>query len=159
MMPSNLLWKEVPNDNQLPFLDTLVSYNSDNKSFSTTLCFKPIHSMSIIPWDSQSGSIMSKRAILTGEIKRAIKCSTDLTARIQSLQMVSTLFINNGYPKKFVKVTIKQMENNTTCNQDNEKVLYLKIPFVNEDRKRRALSVIDRSGKPSSRVLLQEKKD
>ena len=28
---------EVPNDNQLPFLDTLVSYNSDVKSFSTTL--------------------------------------------------------------------------------------------------------------------------
>ena len=35
--------------------------------------------MSIIPWDSH-GSIMSKRAILTGEIIRAIKCSTDLIA-------------------------------------------------------------------------------
>ena len=88
---------EVPNDNQLPFLDTLVSYNSDVKSFSTTLYLKPIHSMSIIPWDSH-GSIMSKRAILIGEIKRAMKCSTDLTARKQSLKMVSTLFINNGYP-------------------------------------------------------------
>ena len=136
---------DVPNDNQLPFLDTLVSYNSDVKSFSTTLYLKPIHSMSIIPWDSH-GSIMSKRAILIGEIKRAIKCSTDLTARKQSLKMVSTLFINNGYPKRFVKATIKQTVNNTTCNQDNEKVLYLKIPFVNEDLKRRALSVIRRSG-------------
>ena len=35
--------------------------------------------MSIILWDSH-GSIMSKRAILTGEIIRAIKCSTDLIA-------------------------------------------------------------------------------
>ena len=82
--------------------------------------------------------------------------------------MVSTLFINNGYPKRFVKATIRQTENNTTCNQDNENVLYLKIPFVNEDLKRRALSVIRRSGidnvritfvngKPSSRVFAPRK--
>ena len=82
--------------------------------------------------------------------------------------MVSTLFINNGYPKKFAKAAIKQTENNTTCKQDNEKVLYSKISFVNEDLKRRALTVIRRSGidnvritfmngKPSSRVFAPRK--
>ena len=67
-----------------------------------------------------------------------------------------------------MKATIKQTENNTTCNQDNEKVLYLKIPFVNEDLKRRALAIIRRSGidnvrltfvngKPSWRVFAPSK--
>ena len=40
---------EMPNNNQLPFLDTLVSYNPAAKSFSATLYVKPIHSKCITP--------------------------------------------------------------------------------------------------------------
>ena len=72
---------------------------------------------------------MSKRAIFIGEIKRAIKCSTDLLARKQSLQMISTLSINNGYPKNFVKAKIKQTVNNPTCKEDKNNVTYLKNSF------------------------------
>ena len=111
------------------------------KSFSTTLYFKPIHNKRITPWDSH-GSIMSKRAVLIGEIKRAIKRSTDLLSRKQSWHMICTLFINNGYPKNVVIASIQQAVNNTACKEDKNKVIYLNIPFVNEDPRRRALSVI-----------------
>ena len=67
---------------------------------------------------------MSKRAILIGEIRRAIKCSTDLLSCKQSLHMISTLFINNGYPKNFVKATIRRAVNNTTCKEDKSSYLF-----------------------------------
>ena len=71
---------EVPNNNQLPFLDTLVTFNSQNKTFSTTLYMKPIHSRCITPWESH-GSVACKRAILMDETKRAIRCSTDSVSK------------------------------------------------------------------------------
>ena len=68
---------ELPTNNQLPFLDTLVTLNPHNKIFSKTLHVNlPIHSRCITPSDSH-GSISSKRAIVIGEVMRAIKCSTD----------------------------------------------------------------------------------
>ena len=54
---------ETAYNNELPFLDTLVSFDPVSKAFSTKLYIKPIHSRSITPWDSH-GSISSKRAIL-----------------------------------------------------------------------------------------------
>ena len=40
---------ELPTNNQLPFLDTLVTLNPHTKIFSTTLYVKPIHSRCITP--------------------------------------------------------------------------------------------------------------
>ena len=55
---------EKPNsDNQLPFLDTLVSFDERTNKFSTELYIKPFHSQAIMPWDSH-GPNSSKRAIL-----------------------------------------------------------------------------------------------
>ena len=64
---------EVPNNDQLPFLDTLVKFNSQNKAFSTSVYMKSIHSRCISPWESHE-SAARKRAILVGETKRAIRC-------------------------------------------------------------------------------------
>ena len=55
---------EVPKDNQLPFLDTLVSYNPETKTFSTTLYFKPIHSKSITPWIVMGLLCLNERFLL-----------------------------------------------------------------------------------------------
>ena len=97
---------EVPNNDQLPFLDTLVTFNSQNKTFSTTLYMKPIHSRCITPWESH-GSVACKRAILVGETKRAIRCSTDSESQKLSLKLIKQLFIDNGYPNRFVKRVIR----------------------------------------------------
>ena len=74
---------ELPEDNGLPFLDPLVSFDHSNK-FSTELYVKPIHSQSITPWDSH-GSVSSKRDIVAGEIKRAMACSTDKKSERRSI--------------------------------------------------------------------------
>ena len=79
---------ELPNNNQLPFLDTLVTWNPDTQIFTTTLYIKPIHSRCITPWDSH-GSISPKRVIVTGKVNRAIKCSTDSTTQKKSLNLIT----------------------------------------------------------------------
>ena len=121
---------EVPNNNQLPFLDTLVTFNSQNKTFSTTLYMKPIHSRCITPWESH-GSVACKRAILVGETKRAIRCSTDSESQKLSLKLIKQLFIDNGYPNKFVKRVIRNtlFERRQKC-ENQEEFLYLKLPFI-----------------------------
>ena len=121
---------EVPNNNQLPFLDTLVTFNSQNKTFSTTLYMKPIHSRCITPWECY-GSVACKRAILVGETKRAIRCSTDSESQKLSLKLIKQLFIDNGYPNRFVKRVIRNtlFERRQKC-ENQEKFLYLKLPFI-----------------------------
>ena len=58
------------------------------------------------------GSISSKRAILIGETKRAIACSTNSRATKESLKEVKRSFVNNGYPKAFVDNVIRKTKNN-----------------------------------------------
>ena len=51
--------REVLNNDQLPFLNTLVMFNPQNKTFSTTLYMKPTHSRCMTPWESH-GSVACK---------------------------------------------------------------------------------------------------
>ena len=135
---------ETPHNNTY----TLVSYDSEAKTFSTQLYIKPIHSRSIMPWDSH-GSISSKRAILIGETKRAIACSTNSSATKESLKEVKRSFVSNGYPKAFVDNVIRKTKNsrhNKRAEDCTEKSIYLKLPYINEDYKRRAMAIVRRSG-------------
>ena len=50
---------ELPNNNQLPFLDTMVSFDREIKQFSTALHIKPIHSLCITPWDPDIAMVLS----------------------------------------------------------------------------------------------------
>ncbi len=139
---------ETPYNNELPFLDTLVSFDPKLKAFFTKLYIKPIHSRSIMPWDSH-GSISSKQAILIGETKRAIACSMDSRGVKESLSKVKEIFLANGYPNKFVDSVIKNTKNNRQHKQtkmDSDKLIYIKLPYINEDYKRRVTSVIRHSG-------------
>ncbi|KXJ09499.1 hypothetical protein AC249_AIPGENE28513 [Exaiptasia diaphana] len=43
---------ELPKNNQLPFVDTMVTLNPEDGKFNTPLYTKPIHSQSVTPWDS-----------------------------------------------------------------------------------------------------------
>ena len=132
---------ELPKNNQLPFLDTVVTFNSDIKTFSTTLYAKLIRSRCISPWDSH-GPIALKQAILIGEIKRAVTCSTDSVSPKKSLGKITELFFNNEYPRKFVKAVIRRTLSSVTHRSGIDNI---KIHFMN--------------GRPSSRVFapLREK--
>ena len=90
---------ELPNEGQLPFLDTMVTFNPETNNFFTQLyILKPIHSNCIVPWDSHR-SLASKRANFIGEINRAVSRSTDDNNRKESLRKLTQVFARNGYPK------------------------------------------------------------
>ena len=74
------------------------------------------------------------------------------------------MFKQNGYPKRFIQAVIRRTLN-TIPNDDEQENIHLKIPYVNEQLKRRALSVIRHSGisnikthfmngRPSSKVFV-----
>ena len=95
------------------------------------------------------GSISSKRAILIGETKRAIACSTNSRDTKESLKEVKRSFVSNGYPKAFVHNVIRKTKNNRhnkPAEDCTEKSIYLKLPYINEDYKRRAMAIVRRSG-------------
>ena len=97
---------EIPEDNCLPFLNTMVTLHPHNGRFSTKLYMKPIHSESIAPWDGH-GLISQKRGIFIGEIRRAMSRSTDPRSQQYSFRLITKLYIKNGYPRSFIKSTIK----------------------------------------------------
>ena len=68
---------ELPNNNQLPFLDTMVSFDREIKHFSTALYIKPIHSLCITPWDSH-GSRGAGISIIGGGQIFIYSCSAQL---------------------------------------------------------------------------------
>ncbi len=113
-----------------------------------------------MPWDSH-GSISSKRAILIGETKRAIACSTDSQGVKESLSKMKEIFVANGYPDKFVDSVIKNTKNNRQHKQtkiDSDKLIYIKLPYINVDHKRRVTGIINVkaclvNGKPLSQVF------
>ena len=88
---------------------------------------KPNHSRCNTPWESH-GSVAYKRAILVGETKRAIRCSTDLESQKLSLKLIKQLFIDNGYPIRFVKGVVRStlFERRQQCESQDE-FLYFKL--------------------------------
>ena len=131
---------ESPTNNQLPYLDNLVSFDSTiPTNFLPHYMSKPIHSTCIIPWYSHE-SIASKRSVLIGEIRRAISRSTD------------SIFTSNGYPKQFVRSVIQQTLYTEPQRDNQEGCIYLKLPYIDEVFKRRALATIRRTGIGNIRV-------
>ena len=81
---------------------------------------------------------------LVGETKRAIRCSTDSESQKLSLKLIKQLFIDNGYPIRFVKGVVRStlFERRQQC-ESQEEFLYFKLPFINQEYTRRALSVLN----------------
>ena len=80
----------------------------------------------------------------------------------ESLNEVFTLFVSNGYPRRFVRA-IKRNTSSTKSHQDDKQEnIYLKPLYINEEFKRRALSVIRKleiihvhfmNGRPLSQIF------
>ena len=117
--------------------------------WSTNMLFEELHrsnhSNCIVPWDSH-GSLASKRAILIGEINRAVSRSTDDNNRKESLSKLTQVFARNGYPKSFVRASVHRVLHNQPRINDQEDWIYMKLPYINEEFKRRSLAVVHRSG-------------
>ena len=114
---------ELPTQNNLPYLDTLVSFNPTTNKFTTTRSVKPIYSQCITPWDSH-GSIASKRSILIGQTRKAGSRSTDSLSSNKSLHEIKSIFTNNEYPKKFINSVMRQTLHTQPQRENNERSNY-----------------------------------
>ena len=90
---------------QLPFLDTLITLYPTGE-YSTELYFKPM-TMPIILHYTSAHPMSTKRAVLTAEIKRALRVSSDHTAKERSIHRIKLLFQENGYPVPLLDKAIK----------------------------------------------------
>ena len=93
---------ETPDNNRLPFLDTMVTLHPEKSSFSSTLYIKPIHSQCLTPWHSH-GPLSLKRGTLIGEIKRAITRSTDAQLQQASIKLITKL------QEEWISQTIREL--------------------------------------------------
>ena len=114
---------------------------------------KPIHSQCITPWDSH-GPISQRRGILIGEIRRAMSRSTDPRSQQNSLRLITKLYTKNGYPRSFIKSTIKRTlrKCKSQPSEQEQGLIYIKMPFINEDLKRQTQAVLKRTGLDNIRV-------
>ena len=79
-------------------------------------------------------------------------CSTDSHDMQESLRKVDKLFVDKKYPRKFVRNVIRRSANSNTTRDEEMKYIYLKLPFIDEEFKRRAQAVVRRCGKSNIRL-------
>ena len=144
---------EISEDNCLPFLDTIVALLPHNGRFSAKLYMKPIHSQCITPWNSH-GPISQKRGILIGEIRRAMSRSINPRSQQNSLRLITKPYTKNGYPRSFIKSTIKGTlrKCKSQPSEQEQGLIYIKMPFINEDLKKQTQAVLKRTGLDNIRV-------
>lgn len=151
---------ETPNeDGFLAFLDFEIKMV--NNKFETRLYSKDIHSGTIYPWKS-NGPISMKKAIMKGEINRAIRRSTNETNQHHSINKVLQRFKNNGYPNKIIQATMKDVIKKSQNPADNRtsktetspgQKIFIQCPYVGE-RERRHFTAIVRRLKLQDKVKL-----
>lgn len=133
---------ELPNENKLPFLDTLVT-RSNNK-FHFELYVKPTHSGACLPFSAYVPT-SRKRALVQSELLRANRISTDRMRQTRSVDKIKEKFKENGYPAKFVNETRVQYAQSAKPEK-RDFVSYIKIPFVSEMQKWKIMKLSKSTG-------------
>ena len=126
----------------LPFLDTLVSFDRDRRIFGFSLFVKDVHSDSCLPF-SACVPDSRKRALLIGENHRTIRNCSDSTMR-NSKQRLRQRFLANGYPRKMVERLFDT--NPREDGKEKDKPLtFIKLPYYGERWKRLILRLARRT--------------
>ncbi|MEC8569013.1 MAG: reverse transcriptase domain-containing protein, partial [Pseudomonadota bacterium] len=127
--PSLAFTKEEEVDRLLPFLDVLVERS--NNSFITSIYRKPTFDGQYIPWDSFCPK-KRKVNLISCLVHRAIKiCS--LSKLDNEINIISSIFLNLGYPEFVIKRTIaqtKERANRPTPFGPDKCPVYLRLPFI-----------------------------
>ena len=122
---------EAPKDDQLPFLDTLVSLQPDG-TFAYSLFAKPIHSGYTLPSCSHV-PYSQKFGVMVHEFRRAIRCSSSDGLKEQSIQFIRQRFLNNGYRDPMIfKAIARAHRPPGRLLHNREQPIYVKVPFVDE---------------------------
>jgi hypothetical protein len=125
--------KEV--NNSINFLDVKITKNSDN-SISTSTYRKPTFTGVMLNWNSLT-SMKYKKGLIGCLLDRSNKiCSSD-TQKIEEMEDIKNLLINNNFPPHIVENEFKRFEKYKQLNVEkspnpDEKIKYVSIPFIND---------------------------
>ena len=124
---------EMPSVHDLPYLDTLVSVSQETKQFRTTLYVKPIASGYVMPFTSHVPE-GRKRATVRTEFMRAKQVSTVQDSYQTARKIIWSKFVANGYPNYIIAQEERnaQQPRRRNPNPNRGKMIYMKIPFVDE---------------------------
>ena len=117
-------------DGSMPFLDTLVTPQSDG-SLATTVCRKPTHTNQYLQWDSHH-AISNKYSIINSLLHRAKNiCSNQHLLEEEQTQIQRALSIGK-YPDWAINRMKLKTSNPKTNNNSNSKVIYrgyITVPY------------------------------
>ena len=148
--------------NRLAFLDTLITVHPSG-AYTTELYFKPMSAPIVLHYTS-AHPMSTKRAVLNGEVQRALRVSSDREATDRSLNSVIQLFMQNGYPKSIVERTIKNNKYNMHATRHQLRnvtknpttTIYMRLPYINETIVRRVNGIIRGAKAPVKPVWMSK---
>ncbi|CAF3250684.1 unnamed protein product [Rotaria sp. Silwood2] len=135
---------KIEENDKLEFFDVQVIRSTINQCFETTIYRKPTFTGLLTNWNSYV-PIQYKKAIIASMVNRALNiCSTYklLNDEFHEIRSIGSL---NNYPMSFIDTIIgiklsqyrnkindqPIIENNKQTMDNNKKLMYIEIPFVN----------------------------
>ena len=135
---------ETEENSQLPFLDTLIQRYRDS-TISVRVYRKPTHTDQYLKFTSHHLA-RAKKSVITSLFDRAKNIISNHSDQEEEENHLTAVFQANGYPKKFIKNTIKatqlprqSVNNDNTENQEQIAPVRINLPYVkgtNEQLKR-----------------------
>jgi hypothetical protein len=126
-------------NNQLPYLDTLVSKNPDG-TLEFTVYRKPTHSGRYLSFHS-SNPIAHKKSVGSSLFHRALVICSNQTLYDEEKSIIVEDLINNGYPKDFItriekdvftnrKKKLDQLNHQSDISEMEEHIKRLCLPYI-----------------------------
>ena len=132
----------------IAFLDTSISVKPDG-NYTTELYIKPTSAGIIMHYESAQPA-STKRAVLKSQIQRAIQLSSNEAAQHRSINLISQLFANNGYPRHAIKSAVWRALHPTRPENRKKKndVTRIRIflPYINDKVAHTINGIIKNSG-------------
>ena len=133
--PKTKFTMETEENSQLPFLDTLIQRNRDN-TISVRVYRKPTHTDQYLKFTSHHLA-SAKKSVITSLFDRAKNIISNRSDEEKEENHLTAVLQANGYPKKFIKNTIRasqlprqSVNNDNTENQEQIVPVTINLPYV-----------------------------
>ena len=126
-----LLWNEEEHNNQLAFLDVLLTNNGTN---NTQVYRKKTHTNQVLNFNSNHPTQHKIICIRTLFNRIDTHCNTEQAKQTERRYLYST-FMKNNYPKNFINKVLTSVRNQRQINKSNEQPEQPKttitLPYIN----------------------------
>ena len=133
--PKTKFTMETEGNSQLPFLDTLIQRNRDN-TISVRVYRKPTHTDQYLKFTSHHLA-RAKKSVITSLFDRAKNIISNPSDQEKEENHLTAVLQANGYPKKFIKNTIRasqlprqSVNNDNTENQEQIAPVRINLPYM-----------------------------